>query len=446
MIFPSLLIEWHTFSTYYVPLYFCLVFEIWGSSIFMLAPFRRRRLWGLRIFLCAAATLGLAIGLGYFRAAFPSSIVVRMLCSYLLYLSVLGMEFIVFDGPSAELALSWIAIIAIREFADGTDTLTKIALQTPTGILGYNPEWPGYVNGIVFDLIHLAIQIPLGLIFSRYKGSEQGKEVSLRTILISTALMFTAIVTKGMIVSHSIESVPLYAAAVALTTLFSLLTLFLRIDTILGSKKQRELDIANAVLASQQRQFEESKQSIALINAKVHDIKHRIDEFGDRVAADTLEQLKTSVEIYDRPFRTGSQVVDTILYTKSLDCDAKGIRLSAIGDASPIHFIPSSKRFYLFSNILDNAIEATQDIVDPSLRVIGLSLRKQNGMFLIEEYNYFEGERFRDEEGFKTTKKTKTGHGLGLKSIRSIAEEYGGKVEISLKDNMFFLTVSLPLR
>ena len=445
MILPSLFIEWHTFNTYYVPLYICLVFEIWGSSLFMLAPFHRKRFWGLRIAFCSLATIGLAIGLGYFRAAFPDSIGVRMLCAYLLYLSVLATEFFVFDGNSADLALAWIAIIAIREFADGADTLIKIAFGVPSGILGYNASWPGYVNGIVFDLIHLAFQVPLGIFFARYKGSEQGKAIAIRTILISTLLMFITIVTKSVIVSHSGESTPLYAASVSLTTLFSLLTLFLRIDTILGSKKQRELDIANAVLASQQRQFEESKQSIALINAKVHDIKHRIDEFGDRVAADTLEQLKTSVEIYDRPFHTGSQVVDTILYTKSLDCEAKGIRLSAIGNASPIHFIPSSKRFYLFSNILDNAMEATASIQDPSLRVIGLSLRKEGGHFLIEEYNYFEGERFRDEEGFKTTKKTKSGHGLGLKSIRAIAEEYGGKVEISIKDNMFFLTVSLPL-
>ena len=446
MILPSFFIEWHTFGTYYVPLYLCLVFEIWGSSIFMLAPYRRKKLWGLRIALCAAATLGLAIGLGYFRAAFPSSIGVRMLCAYLLYLSILGTEFFVFDGLKSELALSWIAIIAIREFADGADTLLKIAFQVPSGILGYNPSWPGWVNGLVFDLIHLAFQIPLGMIFARFKGTEQGKTIAVRTILISTLLMFIAIVTKSVIVTHSGESVSLYAAAVGLTTLFSLLTLLLRMDTILGSKKQRELDIANAVLASQQRQFEESKQSIALINAKVHDIKHRIDEFGDRVAADTLEQLKTSVEIYDRPFHTGSQVIDTILYTKSLDCEAKGIRLSAIGDASPIHFIPSSKRFYLFSNILDNAMEAVSSIQDPSIRIIGLALRKEGGRFLIEEYNYFEGERYRDDEGFKTTKQTKNGHGLGLKSIKAIAEEYDGNVEITLKDNMFFLTVSFPLR
>lgn len=446
MILPSFFIEWQTFGTYYVPLYLCLVFEIWGSSIFMLAPFRRKKLWGLRIALCAAVTLGLAIGLGYFRNAFPSSIGVRMLCSYLLYLSVLVTEFLVFDGDRSELALSWVAIIAIREFADGADTLLTIAFQVPPGILGYNASWPGWVNGLVFDLIHLAFQIPLGIFFSRFKGTEQGKAIAVRTILISALLTFIAIVTKSVIVSHSGESVSLYAAAVGLTTLFSLLTLFLRMDTILGSKKQRELDIANAVLASQQRQFEESKQSIALINAKVHDIKHRIDEFGDRVAADTLEQLKTSVEIYDRPFHTGSQVVDAILYTKSLDCEAKGIRLSAIGDASPIHFIPSSKRFYLFSNILDNAMEAVSSIQDPSMRIIGLALRKEGGRFLIEEYNYFEGERFRDEEGFKTTKKQKNGHGLGLKSIKAIAEEYDGNVEITVKDNMFFLNVSFPLR
>ncbi|MCR5490837.1 MAG: ATP-binding protein, partial [Bacilli bacterium] len=225
------------------------------------------------------------------------------------------------------------------------------------------------------------------------------------------------------------------------------LCLILRTDVLTGSQKTREIETMNAVLDAQQKQFEDSKQSIALINAKVHDIKHRIDDFGDKVAADTLDQLKSSIEIYDRPFNTGSQVLDTILYSKSLECEAAGIKLTVIGNGAPLHFIPSSKRFYLFSNIIDNAIEATHDIKNEEKKIVGLALRQEGDNFLIEEYNYFEGERKIQGQDYQTTKRdTKQKHGLGIKSIRAFAEEYGGKVEISIKRDMFFITVTIPLK
>ena len=447
MILPYWLISESIFPTYYIPLYIGLVFEIWGSSLILLAFFRRRNLWGLRIGVGAACMVGVAIGLGFLRNLASDSLLLRMGCSFILYGCVLAMLFVCFDETPIDILLIWISIMAIREAADGIDTLLRLAFQTPSGIIGYSPDLNIYVNGLIFDVIHLAVQLPLGFLFAHYKSSTKDKGIIFRTALLSFCLMVFSIVIKAMVVQHSSESKTLYGAAVSLTLLLSLFTLFLRTDALIGSQKTRELEMINGILITQQKQFEESKQSIALINAKVHDIKHRIDEFGDQIAAETLEQLKSSIVIYDRPFHTGSQVLDTILYTKSLECDSCGIRITAIGDGRPIHFIPSSKRFYLFSNILDNAIEAAKQVQDPDKRIIGVSLKQEAGVFIIEEYNYFEGVRIIENGSLKTTKRdNKMQHGLGLKSIRQLVEEYNGEVSISIEKDMFFLRVSIPLQ
>lgn len=446
MILPYWLIDRHVFPTYFVPLYLALVFEIWASSLIVLKDFRRRKLWGLWIALGALTMIGAAIGLGYLRNLAPDSLLLRMACHFLLYILVLGTVFLSFEEKPIDILLIWVSIMAIRESADGVDTLLKLFLNTPSMSFGYIASAHFVINGLLFDLIHLAVQIPLGFVFARYKGSSRDREIVVKTVLLSFTLMLVTVVIKAIVVSHSEESKVLYGAAVALTLLLSLFTLLLRSDALIGSQKNREIMTMNAVLSTQQKQFEDSKQSIALINAKVHDIKHRIDDFGDQVASDTLDRLKSSVEIYDRSFHTGSQVLDTILYSKSLECDANQIRLTAIGDGTPLHFIPSSKRFYLFSNIIDNAIEATREVKDPEKRIIGIALQKKGEEFLIEEYNYFEGARnFQGEELPTTKQDKKTKHGLGIKSIRMFAEEYGGKLELKIHGNMFFLALQIPL-
>ncbi|MCR5078565.1 MAG: ATP-binding protein [Bacilli bacterium] len=447
MILGYWLLENSVFSSYFVPLYMGLVLEIWASSSFLLWNFRRKRYGALRIALGAMAMVGIAIGLGFLRKLAPDSLALRMGCSFTLYAVVLASIFLSFDEKPIEILLVWIAIMAVRESADGVDTLAKIVFNVPHNIMGYIEGGSFFVNGLIFDLTHLAVQVPLGLIFAKFKGSSRDSEIVFRTVTLSLILMLFSIVIKAVVLQYSSESKALYAACVSLTLLLSIMTLLLRTDALIGSQKSREIATMNAVLESEQRQFEESKQSIALINAKVHDIKHRIDDFGDKVAADTLDELKASIEIYDRPFHTGSQVLDTILYSKSLEAESLGIRLSAIGDATPLHFIESSKRFYLFSNIIDNAIEATREVKNEEKRVIGIALRKENEIFIIEEYNYFEGTRDLQNGTLNTTKKdTKQRHGLGLKSIKAFAEEYHGKVEISIKRDMFFLTVSLPIK
>lgn len=433
------------FPTYFVPLYLGLVFEIWGSSLFLLAGLNRRRLWGLRIACGSLFMIGLAIALGFLRNLAPDLISMRMLCSFLLYGSTLGFMFLCFDEKPIDILLTWVSIMAIREAADGVDTLVRLAFGVPTNIIGYLPDANFFVNGLIFDVAHLTVQLPLGFLFMRYKSSTKDRTIILRTVALSSSLMLFTIVIKAVITSHSGESLPLFASATALTLLLSVFTLLARTDALIGSQKSQELAIMQAVLDSQEKQFEESKLSIGLINEKVHDIRHHLDDFGDKVAEETLNQLKSSIEIYDRPFHTGSQVLDTILYTKSLSCDSLGIRLTAIGDAKPLHFIPSSKRYYLFSNIIDNAIEAAREVEDMEKRVIGLSLRRQGDYFEIEEYNYFSGKRIIENGEMCTTKKDSRGHGLGLKSIRAFAEEYGGSMEMTINDDMFFLLLRIRI-
>lgn len=66
-------------------------------------------------------------------------------------------------------------------------------------------------------------------------------------------------------------------------------------------------------------------------------------------------------------------------------------------------------------------------------------------MLCIEVENYYAGTvDLRD--GLPVTSKTDAAnHGIGTKSIRTLARRYGGDINISLEDQTFLLQIVIPL-
>ena len=97
-------------------------------------------------------------------------------------------------------------------------------------------------------------------------------------------------------------------------------------------------------------------------------------------------------------------------------------------------------------NILDNAIEAVDKLSDLQNKVITLTCHETGGQLEIEESNYFDGAISYSDGTLSTLKEDSTHHGYGTKSIRYIAEQHGGKLELRVEGNMFFLSVLFPVQ
>ena len=82
---------------------------------------------------------------------------------------------------------------------------------------------------------------------------------------------------------------------------------------------------------------------------------------------------------------------------------------------------------------------------DTDAQGISLSVRCIAGMTVIHAENRYQG-LLTLQDGLPPTQKTDTAyHGFGMKSIRMIAEKYGGQAVVSLKDQIFSLNVTLML-
>ena len=143
--------------------------------------------------------------------------------------------------------------------------------------------------------------------------------------------------------------------------------------------------------------------------------------------------------------KTGSEVLDVVLYSTMLKCMDNGISFTSMADGECLSFMRTRHIYALFSNALDNAVEAVMRVSDPEKRVISLHVRRLSGAVEIAVMNYYEGEiKFKNDLP-QTIKTDGRRHGFGTSSMQYIVSQYGGTMKISAKDSVYLLELRLNI-
>ena len=98
----------------------------------------------------------------------------------------------------------------------------------------------------------------------------------------------------------------------------------------------------------------------------------------------------------------------------------------------------------LLANLLDNAIEANEQIGDGN-RWIYLKIKRKNDMLLIWVENLIAKGLINKDNFFETSKENKIFHGLGIKSIDNVIQKYSGYKEFDIQENKFQIYISIPI-
>lgn len=217
----------------------------------------------------------------------------------------------------------------------------------------------------------------------------------------------------------------------------------------LAVKGRIELDAMENLLNKQYEQYNMSQESIDIINHKYHDLKNQIivirSEKDNEKREMYLAELEKSIKTYEAQYKTGNEVLDTILTSKSLTCIQNNITITCIADGSLLNFIPTMDLCSIFGNALDNAIESVIKITDKDKRLIKIAVYSQNDLLLIKIDNYYQNSLEYFSGNFLTTKKDNRYHGYGLKSIKSIVAKHHGSVSINTDNNWFKLVILMPM-
>lgn len=196
-------------------------------------------------------------------------------------------------------------------------------------------------------------------------------------------------------------------------------------------------------LQFQAKNMEAASQLYTAQRHKVHDFRAHLNTLQGLLQNqeyDAAEQYLNSVtqEQTDRLFLVNSHhaILDALFNTKATEAIQKGIDIDfELNDLSALPF-DVSDMVVLFSNLLDNAIEACEKI--NSNRVIRVSaVLKQSFLFSIRNTTLPVEIK---NDTIKTTKPNAHLHGFGLSNIKLILNKYHADFVMDYEDGWFQFT------
>lgn len=221
------------------------------------------------------------------------------------------------------------------------------------------------------------------------------------------------------------------------------------VEIVVNQGLRAEKAAVEQALSERQSQYELSRANIEAINIKCHDLRHQIRHLADggsAVSQEALDDAAREIAVYDSTVRTGNEALDTILTEKRLLCGREDITLTCIADGSALGGMAPADIYAFFGNALDNAIEAVRKLPNPDERTISVIVKRRAGMAMVHvENSCVEGISFVDGLP-QTTKADRSNHGLGTRSMRAIAQRYGGTITFTAEGKTFAMDALLPAR
>lgn len=155
-----------------------------------------------------------------------------------------------------------------------------------------------------------------------------------------------------------------------------------------------------------------------------------------------IKNMNASCQTTYMGIKTGNELADVVINQKYMLAKAQDISLKVSGQLDESLSISQMDLCALLCNSLDNAIEACREIEDITIRKIDLFLEVYKNYLHIDINNSVKKEAM-DNNKLITTKQDKSRHGIGMLSMKTIVEKYGGHLEWKYDHDQFCLSIVL---
>lgn len=267
-------------------------------------------------------------------------------------------------------------------------------------------------------------------------------------LLILLVLLFSSFLGQNIFINETVDYSHVKYQGAIFDFFNCMLILVVQYSVFRISTLIKEKEIIKQLLYERKKQYKLSKENIDIINHKCHDMKHQLQALK-HVKEEELDkyiaEVESSIMIYDKVIKTENEVLNTILSEKSLYCEKHHINLTCIVDANQLDFMSTLDIYALLGNALDNAIESVSRHKDEDKRVISFTISANESFLCIQTNNYFEGDMHIVDGLPVSTKKNPAYHGFGIKSMKHLAEKYGGTLCTSLENRIFLLQIVIPI-
>lgn len=232
----------------------------------------------------------------------------------------------------------------------------------------------------------------------------------------------------------------------------SILVLYFFIEICVFFQKEKQFYIADITSTSLNKQITVLNAMVKNIKKLKHDMKNNLLNISILIKNNQTEDAVKYIDEYlnevtqsKNAANSGNTIIDAIINCKLVVCESNKIDFFLKIEPIPELNISYIDITTILSNIIDNAIEASLNL-NESDRMIALRISKFKGYVNIcikNKYNKI----LRFENGFiKTSKPDTNHHGFGIALVQEAAEKNQGIFNYSHNDNIFKVTVMLPIK
>lgn len=216
--------------------------------------------------------------------------------------------------------------------------------------------------------------------------------------------------------------------------------------------KESELAYELSEIKEEEEQLQMQDLEIRALHENVrklkHDMKNHLMVITSYLNKEEYEAAKTyTSEILDKLnavhsyIETGNSLLNHIINEKLECARTKGIAIKAEIENLSFAKMKSIDFSALLTNMLDNAIEASEQESKPEI-YIGISRRRDYEVILIK--NRIEKSILQKNPKLESTKEEKDIHGMGIRQIRDLVEKYDGMCDFFEEDGFFCVSAFIP--
>ncbi|RDY27734.1 ATP-binding protein [Romboutsia weinsteinii] len=236
-----------------------------------------------------------------------------------------------------------------------------------------------------------------------------------------------------------------------LLLIVNILLISIFLNSIKSAKEKAKAEFVNEKLDMQYKYYLMVKESQEKMKRVYHDMNNHMNnikslksssEDVDKYINNIENEVKGTKNIYN----TGNVLLDIILYEKSKVCLENNIEFNVGIDFSKCDFIEMIDISSIFSNLIDNAIEACNKIDDNNIeKYITIKSTFIKGYYVVRCENSKNNKVIIKNNKIFTSKKDKFIHGIGIDSIKSSIKRYNGELKIKDSEYKFVATIHIPV-
>ena len=292
-----------------------------------------------------------------------------------------------------------------------------------------------------YYFVVFVMEVFLLLVVELFCKIKAGKNVRVsllpKEIAYTLALIpFASVVSCFLLIEIALEIMSADTMILCMCVIFSIVVtnyiVFLMVHKYTGmAEKRLEEEMIYQEIAYNNGYYQDVEKYQEQIQDIKHDMKNKLAVLYDGVergerefVRDTLAEMLGDIRLAEDIIYSANPGLNSLIKVKVAKAREKGIEMTVKAFVPKRMSISFGDMGVIYGNLIDNAIEASMKM-QREKRFVDVETKYQDGKLLIVVCN---SKNMESNPAFATTKENKKKHGRGIRSVRRVAEQYGGNL------------------